>query len=53
MKKFFNSRLLRERLLLLAFALIGATWWGAEIVTRARAQVLAAMRLSVFTPLTR
>jgi len=41
MKKFFNSRLLRERLLLLAFALIGATWWGAEIVTRARAQVLA------------
>lgn len=39
MKKFFNSRLLRERLLLLAFALIGATWWGAELVTRVRDQV--------------
>lgn len=38
MKKFFNSRLLRERLLLLAFALIGATWWGAELVTRVRDQ---------------
>ncbi len=41
MKKFFNSRLLRERLLLLAFALIGATWWGAELVTRVRDQVQA------------
>jgi hypothetical protein len=38
MKKFFNGRLLRERLLLLAFALIGATWWGAELVTRVRDQ---------------
>lgn len=41
MKKFFNGRLLRERLLLLAFALIGATWWGAELITRGREQVLA------------
>lgn len=39
MKKFFNSRLLRERLLLLAFALIGAGWWGAELVTRVRGHV--------------
>ncbi|MFZ5497232.1 MAG: hypothetical protein ACOZE5_18070 [Verrucomicrobiota bacterium] len=34
MKKFFNARSLRERVLMLAFALIGAVWWGAEVAGR-------------------
>ena len=28
MKKFFQSRSLRERLLILVFALIGLSWWA-------------------------
>lgn len=39
MKKIFNARSLRERVLLLAFALIGAVWWGAEVAGRVRLNV--------------
>lgn len=41
MKRFFNSRLLRERLLMLVFVGLGALWWGAEIITRVRGNVQA------------
>lgn len=41
MKKFFNARSLRERVLLLAFALIGAVWWGAELAGRVSLEVEA------------
>lgn len=40
MKKFFDSRLLRERLLMLVFVAIGGVWWGSEIITRVRGNVL-------------
>ena len=41
MKRFFDARSLRERVLLLAFALIGAVWWGAELAGRVRLEVEA------------
>jgi hypothetical protein len=41
MKKFFNERLLRERLLMLVFVAIGAVWWGSELITRVRGNVQA------------
>lgn len=34
MKTFFTRRSLRERLMLLAFALIAFVWWGAELSVR-------------------
>lgn len=34
MRRFFNARSLRERVLMLAFALIGAVWWGTEVAGR-------------------
>lgn len=41
MKNFYNSRTLRERLMLLAFLLIGVVWWAADGAARVRANVLA------------
>lgn len=40
MKKFFDARLLRERLLMLVFVAIGGVWWGSEIITRGRGNML-------------
>ncbi|HWA29297.1 MAG TPA: hypothetical protein VG734_26840 [Lacunisphaera sp.] len=34
MKKFFNSKLLRERVLMLVFIGIGVLWWGSALVRR-------------------
>ena len=36
MKRFYNTKSLRERVLMLAFLLIGVAWWGAEILERGR-----------------
>jgi hypothetical protein len=39
MRRFFNHRSVRERVMMLAFALIGAAWWSVEVVDRASRQV--------------
>lgn len=41
MRKFYNARLLRERLLLLVFLGIGVIWWGSDLVGRTRQNVRA------------
>ena len=41
MNRFFNTKSLRERLLVLAFAAIAALWWGASLAERAQANVRA------------
>jgi hypothetical protein len=41
MKRFYDARSLRERLLLLAFLLIGVVWWGSDLVVRTRLLVAA------------
>lgn len=39
MRTFFQRRSLRERVLMVAFALLVACWWGAEVLTRVQRQV--------------
>ncbi len=41
MKKFYNARLLRERVLMLVFLGIGVIWWGTALVGRIRQNVQA------------
>ncbi len=41
MKKFYNSKLLRERVLLLLFLVIGVLWWGTALIGRVRQNVQA------------
>jgi hypothetical protein len=41
MKKFYNSKSLRERVLMLAFLAIGVIWWGSALAGRVRANVIA------------
>lgn len=36
MKRFYHTKSLRERVLLLAFLLIGVFWWGVELADRGR-----------------
>lgn len=40
MKKFYNTKSLRERALMLAFLAIGVIWWGSALAGRVRANVL-------------
>jgi len=40
MMKFYNSKSLRERLLMLAFLAIGVVWWGSSLAGRVRQQAL-------------
>jgi hypothetical protein len=39
-KKFYNTKSLRERVLMLAFLAIGVLWWGSALAGRVRANVL-------------
>ncbi|HEY8995461.1 MAG TPA: hypothetical protein VIM71_12405 [Lacunisphaera sp.] len=41
MKNFYNTKSLRERLLMLGFLLIGVLWWGSALAGRARINVAA------------
>lgn len=41
MKNFYNSKSLRERLLLLGFLAIGVIWWGSAVAGRIRLNVVA------------
>ncbi len=41
MKNFYNTKLLRERVLLLAFLGIGVIWWGTALAGRTRQNVRA------------
>jgi hypothetical protein len=40
-KNFYNTKSLRERLLMLSFLLIGVAWWGSALVGRVRFNVSA------------
>lgn len=40
MKNFYNTKSLRERVLMLAFLAIGVLWWGSALAGRVRANVL-------------
>jgi hypothetical protein len=40
-KNFYNTKSLRERLLMLGFLLIGVVWWGSALVGRTRINVAA------------
>lgn len=41
MKKFYNAKSLRERLLMLGFLVIGVAWWGSAVAARVRLNVVA------------
>ncbi|HEX2861756.1 MAG TPA: hypothetical protein VHN79_08950 [Lacunisphaera sp.] len=41
MKSFYNSKSMRERLLMLVFLLIGVLWWGSALIGRVREEVVA------------
>jgi hypothetical protein len=41
MKNFYNTKSLRERLLMLGFLLIGVVWWGSDLAGRVRFNVSA------------
>jgi hypothetical protein len=39
MKNFYNTKSMRERVLMLAFLAIGVLWWGSALLTRVRDNV--------------